>query len=578
MDLLTMLWAHADPQMQETLGKTITAGPPDHLLAHIENVEERQKSRDRRIFDRLIVLQRLGDPILTAELATEAQRLRELYPNWEAAEGEEAHFSSWIETRTGIDTRYDIEDLKDFTNEELIEVLIREVEMREGMLESWRLLMDTEPTRGVELLEMLSRREAPMPADVWSEGLRGVRNSAKQPELRDRLVRMLRTLPRVLFNDPEISRATSDFLEEAATSRPSPTRDDEFLNLYDQALTAVENDPSNSDQPDQKDWVSLAINRSMGRVATTFFALLFGRELKVGAGLPEDLKPRINALIAPNRADHRPARVIAASRLSYLYAVDPEWAQANLIPIFDWSNEREALAAWQGYAWQPRIDYKLWLALKPYFLPMFTPDRLHQLGNLRRNFAQMLMLIGIEFGIDEFPRDPAREAIRVMPDSMKADAISWIVSYLEQREKGTDDNQKEASLGVDELWTKRVWPWLERVWPADPELRSQNTAEQFAHVAIATDASFPNAVAALLPQMIPVNAFYVIHQLQGSSHPTEHPEATLHLIDAIVDPEGLGFGKKDLREILNRMREADGGVADILAFRRWNERLLTLNI
>ena len=96
LDLLTLLWAHADPQMQKALGEIIRDGPPDHLLARID-AEERDKSRDRRIFDRLIVLQRLEQPILTPELETEAKRLQEAYPNWQVPEGEQAHFGAWIE-------------------------------------------------------------------------------------------------------------------------------------------------------------------------------------------------------------------------------------------------------------------------------------------------------------------------------------------------------------------------------------------------------------------------------------------------------------------------------------------------
>ena len=70
MELLRTIWTQADPQMREALGNAICAGPPADLLARID-ADEREKSRDRRIFDRLTVLQRLEHPPLTAVLALE---------------------------------------------------------------------------------------------------------------------------------------------------------------------------------------------------------------------------------------------------------------------------------------------------------------------------------------------------------------------------------------------------------------------------------------------------------------------------------------------------------------------------
>src|SRR4051794_14760795 len=105
LDLLSTLWSQADPQMQEAISHAICAGPPSELLERIP-AEEQQLSRDRRIFDRLIVLQRLGEPPLTPMLEAEAARIREAYPNWRGAEGEQAHFNAWIETTHGPDTRY----------------------------------------------------------------------------------------------------------------------------------------------------------------------------------------------------------------------------------------------------------------------------------------------------------------------------------------------------------------------------------------------------------------------------------------------------------------------------------------
>src|SRR3982074_3571140 len=89
MDLLLTLWTSGVPEVRDQLAEAIIAGPPHDLLAHIE-IDEREKSRDRRIFDRLIVLERLGDPPLNVMLMAESARIRGIYPNWRAPAGEAA--------------------------------------------------------------------------------------------------------------------------------------------------------------------------------------------------------------------------------------------------------------------------------------------------------------------------------------------------------------------------------------------------------------------------------------------------------------------------------------------------------
>jgi hypothetical protein len=503
-------------------------------------------------------------------LEAEAARIRAAYPSWRGSEGEQAHFNAWIETRRGPDTRYNVEDLSSLDNQAIVDTLVAEQEMREGILDTWCRLVIDDPARGIAILEYLSQKKIVLP-DIWASGLLGMREGAKQPALRDRLMELLTAAPQEVFNQLDISRATADILEVISQGQFAPSNEDDFWRLFDRTLKAVKLDTSNSDWPQKNDWVSLAINRSMGTLTTAFLSVLFARNLKVGGCIPADLKPRLEELLSRHEAAHRPARVIAASRLSYLYAVDPEWSRANLIPLFDWANEVEALSAWQGYAWQPRIDKKLWLALKPYFLPTFTSERLEQIGDMGRNLAQMLMLVGIEFGPNELPREDARNAIRMMSDEMRGRAINWVVSYLDQRKEDKEDGNQLND--PDELWSKKVWPWLDRVWPPDPGMRSHLTATQFASLAIATNARFPEAVKALTPYMIPSDAYHVISDLAESTHPKRHPRASLALIDAIVDPARHFFHDDGLREAIEQISASDSRVADNAVFRAWRDRL-----
>ncbi len=576
MELLQSVWVAGSQEMREHIANVIVAGPPDKLLARLEP-QERRTSRDRRIFDRIHIIKQLGDPPLGAVLEKELDRISELYPNWSAQEGEQALFSSWMESGDGVESRYSLDDLSQLPDQELVTVLLETQDKREGLLGCWRQLGADKPKKVIHTLELLAGRDAQGPIDVWKYGLWGLRDAVRDTAHRVRILKLGLAVNDRLFFSPEISSAVTDVLEAVFRSESSPTEDDTFWKLFDRTLDAIEKDPACADSPRQNsDWVSLAINRSMGRLATTFFSALFARSLKVGAGIPDDLRLRLDLLIKPDSELHRMARVIAASRLSYLFAVDANWTQQALISCFDWErDDAEAFAVWQGFSWQARIDRKLWNALKPFFLGVFQNGRVERLGKSSKALGQLLMLVGIEYGIGELQRDEVRNAIRNMSDEMRVQALSWIVSLLRTADdpNATNDVNSDVTPNADALWRDKVSPYLRAVWPLEPALRTSRTAEQFGLMALATGEQFPEAVQSLSRFFVPANASYALHLIVHSTHPEHHPRAVLDLVDKLVDRERVGLNHTDLRVIFARLRDADDQINRLAAFRTWNERL-----
>lgn len=565
-DLLRTVWPTLDQTGRDTLAANIVAGPPEHLFERYEGAE-RIGARDRRIFDRIAVLENVGKPPLTEALATEARRLHNLYPNWRAPEGEKAHFGTWSESRWGRDSKFSAEQLKSIGDAELIALLHEEQEDREGLLDAWRKVAGADPIRVMGVLGAVGSEDLTK-ADIWNYAVGGFRDTAKDPAARAQLLELVQHVNEAMLRLPEISRAIADALESATSSELFRPDDEAFWLAFDRVLPAVAADPSNQDQPEGDDWVSLAINRSMGSLATALLNALFSRRMRVGDGMPAEVRERFSTLLSPAELSHRPARVVAASRLSYLFAIDPEWTRAMLLPNFSWDNEDEAISAWQGFAWQPRIDPMLWEELKPNFLPMFSPARLERIGTSGHPLAQMLVLVAIEFGAGELPRDQVREAIRAMDAEMRAEALSWIVSYMHQRQADNGDAQNP-----DQLWTERVSPWLRRHWPLDPQIRSNQVSSQLASIAIATKEQFPNAVQQILQLLVKSNADMVLEDLSRSNHPGTHPAASLDLIEAMLDPDSYWYTDDTLSRILDRIREADRGLAAGRIFRTWQDRL-----
>lgn len=572
MDLIAKLWRELDDAGRDALAQAILAGPPDGMLSHIEE-EERGTSRDRRIYDRIIVIERLQDPPLTQGLSDRMTQLRGAYPHWRAAQGEKAHFGSWMEMRWGPDTRFSVDDLAAMTDEELIESLRADMNRREGLLDAWRQLVIAQPRRGFALLEQMGRSPDPGPADAWEYGLRGLRDADNAGPITDRMVQLLTEVPDGLFAKTDVVRGAADLLEAKSRSLRDGPEPEGFWALFDRAMAAAGAEPiddEHHDEHNQRDWVSEAVNRSLGRIATAFVNALFARRPRVGVGLPADLTQRATRLMAPDKPSHRLARAIGASRVSYLYAIDPEWTTATLIPSFGWADEEESIAMWQGYAWQARIDPQLWAALKPWFLPLFRPDRLARMGKWGRNIAQSLMLVGVAFGADEMKREDVREAIRSMPQEMREEAAAWITGYMEAGDADNENEENEPIEGSPDLrWTQKVWPWLKRVWPSEVNLRSAGVAEQFAMAAIATDTVFEQAVDDITAYAVQSGGYRVIHQLNASRHPESHPRATMKLLDSFVAREQLMFFEDDLAKIVERVGSTSTEICDDNRYRIW---------
>jgi hypothetical protein len=574
-ELLEHLWfERGDHQIRARLAEALANGPPEHLGEHEDSTEsERQALRDRRIFDRIGVLLRGNQAVLPAELNAIYAAIMARHPEWQPPEDEKARFHIWVEPWEP-DTPYSVDYLRNIVDtESLLHILCTEQEHREGLLESWRQLVGTEFDRGLAVLEMLSGRGSGGPPDIWRTTLSGLRGRAKEEDLHTRLIELLSMAPQALFNEVEYSRAVADLLLELRSPLVKERPSESFWRLFDRALRASEADPANSEEPRKGDWVTLAINRSLGHLATAFFNAIFAYQLKVSNRIPIEHRVRLDQLVGITRRDHRLARVVAVSRLPYLFAVDPDWTRATLIPSMDWANEDEAMALWQGFAWQPRIGPELWADICKPFLAAFTSDRMERFGDFERTMAQLLMLAGVEFRREDLSADQARAAIRAMNPTMREESISWLWHYLTQ---GAVEGDALRGERADALWRDRVQPWLNRAWPHERDLLTKNLAVRFALLTTATSNAFPDAVDFVLPFLIPTDASLVLRELNRTNHPEQYPEATLRLLTAIWDPN-VAWSAHDFREILAKVLESSPALRDEPDVRKYQEWLKILS-
>lgn len=569
-DLLVHLWPALDEDGRVKLSVSLLKGPPEEVLACAQDVDARTLRSDRSIFERIALLDRIEGTGLTDSLRAELTRIDAIYPGWEIADGSKAHFSTWMETGWRGAAQVGEEDVKALDIEAWLSLMQSDRWELDSHFAAWSALARRDPAFVLSFLKEVSEDPRPMP-QLWAHALQGIRENAKTPEGLATLIDMIAAMNDATLNDPGVSRAAADAIE-AATTREGAVLSEDFWSAYSRSLRAASIDPDNADSPGHNGWVSLAINRSMGSLATALLNALFELRLKVGSGIPPVFVARFDALLGKGVRGHLPARVIAASRLSYLYAVDSDWTTQNLLPNFDWADETEALAAWEGYFWQPRIDLQLWEALASSFFDAFQPERLAQFeGDARRVFAQFLPLVGIEFSMAHSHAPSVRSAVRALPPADRRELVRWIKNYL--KNQAQESAPGDLSPSVDRSWSDQVAPWLKSVWPPERQFQTPGASAQFAAIAILTKGVFSQAVDLVSAFMVPACGGSALTMLGESNHPDIHPEASLKLISHLLSLDETHTELDTLRNCLQRIHAAEPDLAGRKAFRDWNEYL-----
>lgn len=561
-DLLVALWPQLEDQDRSDLVEHIAAGPPDWLTSHLPEAD-RDQPRARRVFERLRIMERSDAERPHAGLEAELRRLRERYPQWDVAPGDQAHFAFYSQSGWRmLGAAGDTQGLQNMTHAEIIEEL--DSDDREDALDAWREIVASDWGRMEAVLRGIAERRG-ADTELWASTLAGLRTKAASPVANENVLALVAEMEYPLAADPAVSSAAAYLLESVASSSQfGQTPLDEFWHAFETIAVGVSIDDANARHPEESDWVSVAINTSMGNLALAFLNAMFAMRLDVGGGVPFDLRQRFIWLIGLGDQRHRPARIVFASRLSYLFAIDPELTRSHLLPFFQWERDQtEALAVWQGFGWQPYFDPLLWSELKADFLDCFTEERIVQLGDTVRTLAQVLAATGIQIGLDDLPRHPTQAALRRLDPEARAGVLQWLAGAL----AGGEDQASDP----DQVWSEKVKPWILKFWPRDPNTQNSSEAQSWVEIALATDAVFEDSVETVVPFIRRGENGFGLHQLAESPHVDAHPRAALKLMDAFLSREAQFWSFAELRSVLDSVAASEPALRADPVFSQWHE-------
>ncbi len=96
-----------------------------------------------------------------------------------------------------------------------------------------------------------------------------------------------------------------------------------------------------------------AINHWAGHLAEIALRLVEHEYKSAGegwAGLPDELRPALEAMASGSDSTAQLAQVMLASRIGFLFHIDEPWCRANVLPLLDPEEDTErAIRCWDGY-------------------------------------------------------------------------------------------------------------------------------------------------------------------------------------------------------------------------------------
>jgi hypothetical protein len=230
----------------------------------------------------------------------------------------------------------------------------------------------------------------------------------------------------------------------------------------------------------------------------------------------------------------------------------------HLLPLFNWdASPTDALTAWRGFLWSPRLYRPLIAQIKADFLA--TARHFNDLGQQQRQFAAVLTYAALD-PADTFAGEELRHALASLPQA----GLEHVASTLTRALNGAGEQHES-------YFQNRIRPFWRNVWPQDRQHASAKIAESLAQLCIAAKGHFPEALIMVRDwlQTIP-QSFSALHLLLESGLCGSHPRDALELLATITDTRDH-FASPNLGQSLQQIVMAWPEARGDMRYRRLEE-------
>lgn len=480
------------------------------------------------------------------------------------ADSEHPDLTHWMgPTSYGYDSPLNIEELleKDTEDEDFLKMLLthKGTDFREGGREGILRAVDFTIAQsfdwGWRLMQSLSKRDH-WQGDLWSAIFSGFVNhqqaslSSQQWEI---VLDFILDTPR-LFESDRICYKLADLIEEGVRGRVQGFPDTAIHSANKIASIIIDNWDDEKEDNDEngfemRSWLDTAINRGGGKIGEF---LLESLEIEQensddkSPRIPEEYKAMFRSILNGESNDAAMGRVMIASRLWWLWALESDWIEEHMLPIFNWDKgEIRAQQAWHGYLFWGRWTQAMLPLMLPYYKSCFSKQKEYFSETIRAGLSEHLASIALFGDID-----PIEEG--------------WLFDYLSQSE-GTDRinwanavNNNLARTSPEhkqKVWTRLKGYWEQRNLGKPIKLSPKEKGTMLGWV-WHLDSAFPEAVELYLTGPDPLDQRAWFRKIEKSEHIEIHPNAFAELMVYILKFEKPPLWSMDkMMGIVEKLKE-----------------------
>ena len=472
--LLKARWNELTPTKRTVIEQRLCEGPPREWFREGAEID---RAIDRCRFDVLGQMEQTGFQLGAATKAV-LKEIRERWPQWILRPEEQTGFRIWSSIGHGVVG--DPTKLQGIADDRLVAEAMRiDAAADFGAGDSWRALCITEPDRALRGLEA-EAQAGRWPEKAWRPFF-WERQTLGGPDVGERVARLLLDCPEDQFG--EIAGESCYWL----TKRYAAINDSDQWKLWDKILVATSNEQDEADNAG--DLLTQAHDAPSGQL--TEFLLHKLREQKSKEDLSQDLRERMDRLVAIPGFFGKLARVRFAAEASLLFDLAPDWTRQRILPLFEWSSP-EAPAMWSARNFSNYIGTPELVGLtKEPFLELF--GRANRLPKRLQDYAEWLVVIALANQSDNVGYPITTMEIRSALRRSGENALRIVAHRLAQEMENARPDERLAR------WRNVVGPVFQEIWPLDVELQTAASTFKLVQILQATGEAFPEAADVIIP-------------------------------------------------------------------------------
>ena len=396
-----------------------------------------------------------------------------------------------------------------------------------------------------------SAEDAEFHGSFWHTFLRTDLRKDDTPEFTARIARSLLSLSDTHF--AAIALSASGWFEKkgaalkAGDSALFESTWQKFLN----ALTAVEAANASSLVREDKavDWATEAINSPAGKLAEFLISNTGKGKFDAKEGMPHEWRKKAEQLLVLPGDSRRFALVIFGYQLGFLYFVDPQWTEQNLLSAIEPHGERpDQEALWAGFFWRARVpSTELFERIKGSILALLEGG-----GGSRKHHLEVLA--GMVLAGWGTRRDDSGERL-----ISSAELRGFLIRGGAEFRQNVLWTIKKWS--AEDEWSTMVPEFLRDVWPKQKSIRTKEVSGRLVDLALSQKSRFSEVaklVAGLVSKVDDQRVFIPELRKSEETVAAQYPDETLDLLYAVLAENARlwPYGAREAIEVIGQVKPA----------------------